>query len=911
MRRSQSVSSDRTSVSTAPSVASPPPVSPDPAYIAASAASQIVTSDYRSQIDDWFHPDGEKEELDTITVAPASLTLINGFLDHLLFSILAVARSTSIASLRPAVAEVLKPRLAKDAIDGADQELKEFLGGGDAEERSASSDGQHLPRGRWDLNRVWRRTRLRCMVYTRLGDMEEEDEEMYIEQEQREHATNGDGRMSRELARVSPAAAIFLTSILEYIGEHALMVAGEAASNRIDIRPHRDGQHASAAAPERPRRSVEEIDVEKLAFNTTLGRLWRSWKKRVRATSLSGSRPLSREMTRRRAASASASPCTSEVGDPAHLPETGVRPSVAEVLEEERESARSPRDREIDAKPRDHGVPEPSSRPPMRHRAHSMLLDVQPSMEVSSTPVLPSSSSSNTAPGVPSMGTYPQRRKRSASLPNLQCASTSSPPNDTGMGPAEAPALPREDVQSQGDEVIPPDERNQRRLSEDALSEPDGILAPAENGEPVDLGTLSGYTGPQSSEYLSGSTMVIPGMTSFRVDRGRESLTKPPVELAAGVDQPRSGDVEKASDISMRAADHAAGDARVPSGAKEIPTGPSQGRTEMHGMNRPLGGRGPDLPPLYTGGTSRREWERHLKSLQEIPPSTLAVHHGHPAILNATTEMGEEGRKHSDTPFPPPAASIPGSHALTPDVAHRHTDTDHPDWRQIPKNAAAHPLGAEYGVSSVTRLKEVLDGSRPNTSDGSPPVTLNDDTSGRQGKPSVGASVDHNPARPGSNSLPPSALLPSGESSRTAEEEIHKRKTPSSVDVGGPERATVQRITPSPKEQSMLSRTSTISNREVRPPTAASGTSQFSQKVKGFIGRESIESAATPRAKRPSSEGSGSTSGGKRGAPTSVAVIQQESFEQLIQSDETIQYTLTPRSVRELEVVNPHPDVFL
>jgi hypothetical protein len=42
-----------------------------------------------------------------------------------------------------------------------------------------------------------------------------------------------------------------------------------------------------------------------------------------------------------------------------------------------------------------------------------------------------------------------------------------------------------------------------------------------------------------------------------------------------------------------------------------------------------------------------------------------------------------------------------------------------------------------------------------------------------------------------------------------------------------------------------------------------------------------------------------------------VAVIQQESFEQLIQSDETIQYTLTPRSVRELEVVNPHPDVFL
>ena len=341
MQRSQSVSSDRTSVSTAPSLTSPPPVAPDPAYIAASAASQIVTSDHQSQVDDWFHHGEEgKEELDAIAVSPPSLTLINGFLDYLLFSILAVARSTSIASLRPAVAEVLKPRLARDAIDGADQELKEFLGGEDAEELSALHSHSQS-RGKWDLGLVWRRTRLRCMVYTRLGDMEEEDEEMYIEQEHQEHGTDQDRRMSREQALVTPAAAIFLTSILEFIGEHALQVAGEAASNRMDIRQHRYEHHTATELTETPRLAVEDVDVEKLAFNTTLGRLWRSWKKRVRVSSLSGSRPLSRELMRRRAASASANPFVGEVEDPPGLHETGPRPSVSEVLEEDRSRSRS------------------------------------------------------------------------------------------------------------------------------------------------------------------------------------------------------------------------------------------------------------------------------------------------------------------------------------------------------------------------------------------------------------------------------------------------------------------------------------------------------------------------------------------------------------------------------------------
>lgn len=903
MQRSQSVSSDRTSISTAPSLTSPPPVAPDPAYIAASAASQIVTSDHQSQIDDWFHGDEGKEELDTIAVSPGSLTLINGFLDYLLFSILAFARSTSIASLRPAVAEVLKPRLARDAIDSADQELKEFLGGGDAEELSAFHNGQHQPRGKWDLSLVWRRTRLRCMVYTRLGDMEDEDEEMYIEQEHLEHGTNGDRRISRELALVSPAAAIFLTSILEFIGEHALMVAGEAASNRMDIRQHRDEHHVATVSTEITRLAVEDIDVEKLAFNTTLGRLWRSWKKRVRVTSLSGSRPLSREIVRRRAASSSASPSMGEVEDPSYPHESGPRALVPDVLEEEQESARTPRNTETDTAPH---APEPESRaaagsgPRFGSRPHSMMVYVQPSADLPLTPLLSSSPPRNPR-DTRSRPAYTERRKRSASLPNFRLVSDFSIPEDTPVESCEPPAevLPVGRGQTHVDERMPPDQGTPTLLSEDdALSDVDDVNVPGENGDPVDLGTLSGYTGSQSSQSLSGSTMAVPGMRSFRVDRGRESLLKPPVELEAAVDWPirEYAETEPSTAVS---ADNAPREVRVVAGGNRMRTGQNTEAVEMHGMSKVQDDLGPQQPQLYTGWTSEREWKRHLKSLQEIPPSALAVLHGDPSLLQANADIEEQGQTRDQAPFPPP---IRRSHRATPDATHHQRDMDDRDLRKVPNNAAAHPLGAEYGALSLAPLKEIIDTGR-DLSDDSASFTPSYHTPNLEKYAPPPPVFDLNPSSKTLSSPPSSALSQSRQSSR-GEESTQKRKIPLSIDTSGPERAAVQRITPSPKDQNLLNRTSTSSNREVRPHTAASGTSQFSQKVKGFIGRESTDGAARPPARRNSSSGSGSIVGEKGNANTSVALRKQQSFEKLIKSDETIQYTLTPRNVRDLEVMD-------
>ncbi|KAK0719511.1 hypothetical protein B0H67DRAFT_642859 [Lasiosphaeris hirsuta] len=277
--RTQSISSDRPST-IAHSFMSPPlSVSPEAAFIAASAASQIVTNDHDSHADAWYDQHGVEPSGETAMVSNAALQLVNNFLDQLLFNFLSIARSTSLSALRPAVSEVLKPKLAKDAINQADEELREYLGGDDEDLQATSEPSSPSD---WDLELAWKRTRLRCMVYSSLGDMEEEDEDFYMESG---HLETGAGDRPSEV--VSPAVAIFLTSILEFMGEQALVVAGQASYHRLRVKFEkelRDGARSPEDIADRV--VVEELDMERVALDRTLGRLWRAWKKKIRSPAI-------------------------------------------------------------------------------------------------------------------------------------------------------------------------------------------------------------------------------------------------------------------------------------------------------------------------------------------------------------------------------------------------------------------------------------------------------------------------------------------------------------------------------------------------------------------------------------------------------------------------------------------------
>ncbi|KAI1331733.1 hypothetical protein F5Y16DRAFT_395019 [Xylariaceae sp. FL0255] len=288
--RAASLSSDRPSTIGIHNLMSPPlPISPEAAFIAASAASQIVTSDHDSHSQTWYDEVGIDPSGDTVMISNGALQLANNFVDQLLFNVLAVAKSTALSALRAAVVDVLKPKLAKDAINVADEELREYLGGVEMEDlvktESPSSSKD------WDLELVWKRTRLRCMVYSSLGDMEEEDEDHYMEQEH----LNGESDDTLSEA-VSPAVAIFLTSILEFTGEQILVVAGQAAFHRLRSKYEKElKEQSQPTAIVSERIVVEDLDMERVALDRTFGRLWRAWKKRIRSpTEPNFSRPFSR-----------------------------------------------------------------------------------------------------------------------------------------------------------------------------------------------------------------------------------------------------------------------------------------------------------------------------------------------------------------------------------------------------------------------------------------------------------------------------------------------------------------------------------------------------------------------------------------------------------------------------------------
>lgn len=290
MSRPASAASDRVSVVsglTQHFPSNPLSVHPAPAYVAPAGAAQVV-SEHRGSIigtrlsdddDDDASPTSKKD----MTFSEPALALVNQFLDQLLYSFLSSARSTSMVALRPAVTDVLKQRLAREAIASAEEELAELLAGGDDEEEGDGVQEKAVENDRnWDVELVWKRTRLRVMVYIRLGEMEDEDEQRYVQEEQLFHGS--ERRFSSTSGLVSWAAAIFLTSVLEYVAEQTLQVAGGAAHARVRRQTRSGGVPQTATSNV----VVEEHDVEKVALNSTLGRLWRTWRKSLRNHGHSG-----------------------------------------------------------------------------------------------------------------------------------------------------------------------------------------------------------------------------------------------------------------------------------------------------------------------------------------------------------------------------------------------------------------------------------------------------------------------------------------------------------------------------------------------------------------------------------------------------------------------------------------------
>lgn len=288
MSRSGSVASDGLSMVSGVTAIWPnylDQVKPLPEYISHWSAAQVVNEAQDAQRGRGRLSDDEdifSQRNARADVSEGAVATVNAFLDKLLYDILATARSTSLLALRPAVTDVLKKSLARDAIATAEANLEDLLAlQDDDSDDSRVTKSPNLSGTKWNLEFIWKRSRLRVMMRSEKSEFDIDDDERYT-QEEGLLATGR--RFSQTTGVISLSAEIFLAGVLDYLGEQLLSLAATSASNRsrrrASITRATSGANSSADA------LVEESDVEKAALNSAMDRLWRVWRKSLRARGL-------------------------------------------------------------------------------------------------------------------------------------------------------------------------------------------------------------------------------------------------------------------------------------------------------------------------------------------------------------------------------------------------------------------------------------------------------------------------------------------------------------------------------------------------------------------------------------------------------------------------------------------------
>ncbi|KAL2430272.1 hypothetical protein ABEF95_002680 [Exophiala dermatitidis] len=274
--RSMGSGTDVLSMSAKSSRATLPYANPRPAYVSESEAEKLIYAEIERPA----------------VILEGALQLVNGFLDQILYDILSKSHSVALSAVRSAVPIVLKQRLGHSAVRAADEELQDYLDEEEMEEVQTSV-GTLDPRSEFDVDLAWKLTRLRCMVYAKLGDMEEEDEEDYLDDnELRQHIGTVKDSV-RAAAAITPSAAIFLTTVLEFLGEQALCIAAQHARRRHSLNkpPNTANGRYPTNASDEDVILVEELDMSGVGKEGPLIRLWRSWKGNTRGGNSISSRP--------------------------------------------------------------------------------------------------------------------------------------------------------------------------------------------------------------------------------------------------------------------------------------------------------------------------------------------------------------------------------------------------------------------------------------------------------------------------------------------------------------------------------------------------------------------------------------------------------------------------------------------
>lgn len=881
------------------SVMSPPiSVSPEAAFIAASAASQIVTNDHDSHADIWYDQHGFQPSGEPVSVSYGALCQLNNFLDHLLFNFLALSGTTSLAKLRLAVIEVLKPKLAKDAINNAEEELREYLGGGDDEEFLQSPT---TPSSKdWDLELVWKRTRLRCMVYSSLGDMEEEDEDHHME----EGLLGGDEASGDN---VSPAVAIFLTSILEYLGEQALISAGQAAWNRMRIKYEKETRdNLKGRSDVVDKIMVEELDMERVALDRTLGRLWRAWKKRVR------SGPGSLELSHRSASRENM--YRMRLGSLAG-PDGTMPPPVQESLQERDEGHQQEHvsaEAEMDDSERAAAIPLPMGERDIdeievpglvrysddESEEEAEKLDVgmrpksvmiiplaskegppTPSMSQPQTPVMATRRRANSLP-TPAASPYDKRKKAE----NNELAPTlDTVVQENAQGTADVPAVAVDDEESN---------TTKTDVASEALK---GAAVTGAVAAAAAATSVAAATALPNAKKLPGSREEGEEDTDFEEIEEAQILTSSRISIGGSVsgrsDSPANSDRGSRPPLSLHSLPVRSGSLRLVDVAS--PRTPSARSQRSSYLQEPAGGSSSRTVsrPSSTHTQSNLEEPREAEDARALRISSASS--SGKARSNVADSISEAEEVEQPAMRPALSATLPApGHERDPASAPEDRVILTPDEVSFQEQKKSRRQGTQPLFGSVKRQSPTSPQRSP-TSDFEPQQP--------QRSPRMGGTVGTPPdsATYLEDDVGPLPQRYPRQSPRQSPRQYGAPASPTGPAV--PERSSGR--SQHAHAQSAGAQPGTIGIVSVDRPSA--------YKDNGEVTRPSVDQTTIRPFHTPASSISSHKLRAARGSQDSTATRPEDvarHFEELIHSDETIQYTLTPENMREIEVIS-QPEV--
>ncbi|KAG9287251.1 hypothetical protein G9A89_008881 [Geosiphon pyriformis] len=156
-------------------------------------------------------------------ISSEALKAINTFLDEFLYLLIDAAHSLDLVRIKAAIGTVLPTSVGKRAVLEAELELKTYVESGNSDNtKEKTIDISPFP-----LQKVFNQFRMKCQYFSTLGDRggaDEYDSDMLLDS----HGSDG--------IHIAPSLAIYLTAVLEYVGENILfLVAKTSEKHKVEV----------------------------------------------------------------------------------------------------------------------------------------------------------------------------------------------------------------------------------------------------------------------------------------------------------------------------------------------------------------------------------------------------------------------------------------------------------------------------------------------------------------------------------------------------------------------------------------------------------------------------------------------------------------------------------------------------